>query len=547
MGRMVRAARFDGFLTFRSCGTEAHGTHCKSGAMALEEVLLHRRDLVLGGLSLSLLTALARNVSAGTALAADEWKPFDAPSVRDMARDLASKPYKAQNRELPAELKDIDYDRYRAIRFVPDKALWRGDNLPFRVQFFHRGFIFQDRVDIYEVAQGRARPIRYTPDLFSFGELAPPKQDADLGFAGFRLHTPINRGDYYDEVGTFLGASYFRAVGKGQKFGLSARGLSLRTGDPKGEEFPAFRAFWIERPQPQTNSIVVHALLDSESAAAAYRFTIRPGETTVYDVEMGIYPRVALDQVGVGTLTSMYFFSPGDRDGVDDFRPAVHDSDGLAIRNGRGEQLWRPVANPRDLQISAFGDTNPRGFGLLQRQRDFRAYEDLEAEYEKRPSAWVEPIGDWGEGQILLVEIPTKNEYNDNVVAFWRPKDPLQPKRDYTFVYRLHWGRESAASPELAIFGATRVGGTEEGERQFVLDTTGEVFKSLPGDAEVVGSVSADKGKIRHVVTQPNPHTRGWRLSFRLAPEKASAVELRAQLLHKEKPISEVWVYRWTP
>jgi periplasmic glucans biosynthesis protein len=505
---------------------------------------LHRRAVVLGGLSLPLLAALARMDGAA---AADEWTPFDATSVRATARELASKPYKAPANDLPATLKDIDYDRYRKIRFAQDKALWRGDNLPFQAQFFHRGSIFQDRVEIHEVAQGRARRIRYAPDLFTFEDVPPPKADADLGFAGFRLHTPLNRGDYYDEVAAFLGASYFRAVAKGQKFGLSARGLSLKTGDPKGEEFPAFRSFWIERPRPNTNSIVVHALLDSESAAAAYRFTIRPGDTTTFDVEMGIYPRVAIDQVGVGTLTSMYWFGPGDRGGADDFRPAVHDSDGLAIRNGRGEQLWRPIANPQDLQISAFADTNPRGFGLLQRQRDFRAYQDLEAEYEKRPSAWVEPIGDWGEGQILLVEIPTKTEYNDNVVAFWRPKEPLQPKRDYTFVYRLHWGRESMLAPELAGFVQTRVGAADENERQFVLDSVGEVFKGLPADTEITGSVAADKGKIRHVVTQPNPHTGGWRLSFRLAPEKESVVELRAQLMHKDKPISEVWVYRWTP
>ncbi|MCZ7658111.1 MAG: glucan biosynthesis protein G [Xanthobacteraceae bacterium] len=500
----------------------------------------------MGGLSLPLAAALARG--GARAQPAGEWMPFAAPSVREMARELASKPFRAPNWELPQAFRELGYDAYRGIRFVPDRALWRGDNLPFQVQLFHRGFIFTDRVDIHEVVQGRARLIRYAPDLFTFNEGLPqPQPNANLGFAGFRLHAPINRGDYHDEIGTFLGASYFRAVGKGQVFGLSARGLSLKTGDPKGEEFPAFRAFWIERPQPQTNSIVVHALLDSQSAAAAYRFTIRPGEATVYDVEMGIYPRVAIDQAGIGTLTSMFWFGPGDRNNADDFRPAVHDSDGLAIRNGRGEQLWRPLANPQDLQISAFADTNPRGFGLLQRRREFAAYQDLEAQYQKRPSAWVEPIGDWGEGQILLVEIPTRNEYNDNIVAFWRPKEPFQPKRDYTFVYRLHWGREAMLSAELAAFTQMRVGAAGESERQFVLETTGEMFKSLPADAEVIGKVTADKGQIRHVVTQPNPHTGGWRLSFRLAPERAPLVELRAQLLHQDKPVSEVWVHRWTP
>ena len=221
--------------------------------------------------------------------------------------------------------------------------------------------------------------------MFSFGDQPAPDIKANLGFAGFRIHGPINRPDYFDEIGVFLGASYFRAVAKGQTYGLSARGLSLNTADPKGEEFPNFRAFWIERPAKGANSIVVHALLDSESAAAAYRFTIRPGETTDLRHRGDAVSARADRAAGLATLTSMYFFGPNDRGGVDDFRPPVHDSDGLAIQNGRGEQLWRPLNNPADLQVSAFVDNNPRGFGLMQRQRDFRAYEDLEARYETPP------------------------------------------------------------------------------------------------------------------------------------------------------------------
>src|SRR5436190_17362210 len=233
--------------------------------------------------------------------------------------------------------------------------------------------------------------------MFSFGDQPVPDIKTNLGFAGFRIHGPINRPDYYDEIGVFLGASYFRAVAKGLSYGLSARGLSLNTADPKGEEFPNFRTFWVERPAKGASSIVVHALLDSESAAAAYRFTIRPGETTVFDVEMVIYPRVNLDHVGLAPMTSMFFFGPNDRTEVDDFRPSVHDSDGLAIQNGTNEELWRPLHNPRDLQISTFADLNPHGFGLMQRQKDFFAYQDIESGFEKRPSLWAEPIGDWGE------------------------------------------------------------------------------------------------------------------------------------------------------
>jgi glucans biosynthesis protein len=445
----------------------------------------------------------------------------------------------------PAALKDLGYDAYRAIRFLPENALWRGTKLPFEVQFFHRGFLFTDRVDIYEVSQGHALPVRYSPNLFSFGDT--PKPDADLGFAGFRLHAPINRADYYDEVAIFLGASYFRAVAKGQTFGLSARGLSINTGDPKGEEFPAFRAFWIERPQGGAQSIVVHALLDSASASAAFRFTIRPGDATVYDVELALYPRAEIAQAGLATLTSMFFFDAHDRDTIDDFRPAVHDSSGLAIQTGHGERLWRPLSNPRDLQVSSFLERNLRGFGLVQRRRDFQAYQDLEARYERRPNAWVEPIGDWGEGQVQLYEIPTKNEYNDNIVVFWRPKEALQPKREYPFTYRLHWTSNDPHAATTATFHASRQGGAAENRRLFVLDAAGESLKQLPPDAQVRGDVVADNGKVLNVVTQPNPHTGGWRLSFQLDPAKEKAVELRARLVREQEPLSETWVYRWTP
>ena len=227
------------------------------------------------------------------------------------------------------------------------------------------------------------------PADFSFGSNTPPAPDMDLGFAGFRIHAPINKPDYYDEVCVFLGASYFRAVAKGETYGLSARGLAINTGEAKGEEFPLFKTFWIEKPSANANSIVVHALLDSESTTAAYRFTVRPGDTTVFDVELAVYPRIALDHAGLMPMTSMFFFGPNDRNDVDDFRPSVHDSDGIAIYNGRGEELWRPLSNPRDLQISTFADLNPRGFGLMQRQKNFFAYQDLEFELRKAP----QPVG----------------------------------------------------------------------------------------------------------------------------------------------------------
>lgn len=471
--------------------------------------------------------------------------PFDTSMVRRIARDLASKPYKAPSEELPSHFANMDYDQYRAVRFLPERSLWRGENLPFEVQFFHRGFFYKNRVDIFEVNNGRASKIAYQPDLFSFGGLSPPGVGSDFGFAGFRIHSPINRPDYYDEICVFLGASYFRALAKGQLYGLSARGLSVDTGEAKGEEFPSFKTFWVEKPAPRANSIVVHALLDSESAAAAYRFTIRPGETTVFDVEMAIYPRVDLNHAGLAPMTSMFFFGPNDRNNVFDFRPSVHDSDGLAIFNGRGEELWRPLHNPADLQLSSFADRNPRGFGLMQRQKDFAAYQDLESNFELRPSLWAEPIGDWGEGAVTLLEIPTKEEIHDNIASFWLPKAPLAAKGEHIYTYRLHWGPDSPKPTSLARISRTGIGARGDDATIFVLDVNGELLKTI--DPKLMrGAVTAEKAKIRNIVTQPNPMTGGWRLSFELLKEK-TPVELRASLMQDKEAVSEVWVYRWTP
>ena len=472
---------------------------------------------------------------------------FHAQDVRHQARQLALNPFKDAERRLPSELADLSYDQYRGIRFRPDLALWRGEDLPFQVQFFHRGFIFRDSVDLFEVSDGRARPILYSPSLFDFGATPPPPENSNLGFAGFRLHTPMNRPDVYDEVTVFLGASYFRAIAKGQVYGLSARGLSINTADPKGEEFPAFRTFWIEKPAKGTNSIVVHALLDSRSATAALRFTIRPGDTTVHDVEMALFPRTEITQSGIASLTSMFFYAANDRVGVDDFRPAVHDSDGLAMRNGRGEQIWRPLSNPRDLQVSGFGDVNPRGFGLMQRDRDFSAYQDLESHFEKRPSLWVEPIGNWGEGAVHLVEIPTKVEIHDNIVAFWRPREPLRAKGEYFYTYRLHWGSGQREPQPLAKFEKTRVGaGPADNSRLFVLDANGEKVSNVnPEHLRAV--VNADKGEIRNLVLQGNAVTGGIRISFELHGTTVPAIELRAELMREDERVSEVWIYRWTP
>jgi glucans biosynthesis protein len=510
---------------------------------------MHRRHLLLGAAAVPGLLAtipIASFLSTIADAQGTDAAHFDAQQVRQMARDLAAKPYKQGDQALPPELEKLSYDDYRNIRFNTDRSLWRGQGLPFEVQLLHRGFIFRDRVDIFVVADGKAQKLAYTQDLFRFEHgLARPDPKFDLGFSGFRLHGPINRPDYFDEIAVFQGASYFRAIGKGQVYGSSARGLSIKTGDASGEEFPVFKSFWIERPSAGVASVVVHALLDSQSAAAAYRITIRPGDATVTTVEMALYPREDVAQAGLASLTIMFLFGPNDRDGIDDFRPSVCDAQGLALLNGNGERVWRPLTNPQRLQLSAFVDTNIRGYGLMQRQRSFFDYQDLEARYEKRPSIWVEPIGDWGEGAVHLVEIPTKEEVHDNIVAFWRPKDPLRKGGEYNYTYRLHWTWDTPDREPVGRFGSTRAGGTAE-RRLFVLDIIGEKVKGLPPDA-IEPKVSTNGGKVSSVVLQPNPDIDGLRLSFALEPGGAEVCELRAEVVRGDERLTETWIYRWTP
>jgi glucans biosynthesis protein len=293
--------------------------------------------------------------------------------------------------------------------------------------------------------------------------------------------------------------------------------------------------------------MVIHALLDSPSATAAFRFTVRPGEETVFDIETATYPRVDIAQAGLAPLTSMFLFDANDHVRFDDWRAAVHDSNGLQMHTGHDDRIWRPLTNPRDLQISAFEDTSPRGFGLAQRKRVFADYQDLESRYENRPTLWVEPIGDWGQGVVELVEIPSDREVNDNMVAFWRPHEALKAKGEYLLNYRLHWCWAPPGEVKLAQAIETRCGlAFDQKHRQFVIDFVGDSLKGLKPDTPPPLDTGSDKGKIVSAVAQPNPDVNGWRVSIELDTQDNKLVELHARIMQGDQPLTETWIYRWT-
>jgi glucans biosynthesis protein len=500
---------------------------------------MNRRQVLVGAGALIGAAAVV-GTARGPGVAAAEPVSFTPEMVVEKARALAAARPRPRDAALPRRFAELDYDGYRRVRFDAGQALWGADGLPFRMQMFHRGFLFRERVDLHEVSDGVARRLRYAPGQFRFEGVEAPAPDEDLGFAGFRLLSPLNRPDHFDELCSFLGASYFRALGAGQVYGLSARGLAIGTAAPEGEEFPAFTEYWIERPGPQARSVRVHALLESESLTGAYAFDIAPGAATVMEVRCTLFPRRPVPRLGIAPCTSMFFFSPQWRGSVDDFRPAVHDSDGLLMRTGRGEEIWRPLANPRSLQISGFQDQAPQGFGLVQRARSFADYQDLEAMYHRRPDLWVEPLHDWGAGEVHLVEIPTRSEIHDNISAAWMPRGGLAPGQEARFGYRLHWRSHAWGGP-LARFAATRVG--EAQGRLFVLDTS--PVRAVEG-TELMPLVEASAGELRNVVMQPNTETGGLRLAFVLEPGRASTVELRATIRRGTTPVTETWMFRWT-
>lgn len=498
-------------------------------------------------------SAIAAPEAAPAAPAAEQGVPveFTFAAVERRARDLAAAPYQPDQPALPPYFANLDYDQYRDIRFRRDHALWRPEGSPYQVELFQRGFMFKDRVTINVIEGGQVVLVPYRESLYNYGKNEVPAEvPEDLGFAGLRLLYPLNRDDVFDELGVFLGASYFRAVSQGSIYGISARGLAIDTGLPSKEEFPVFREFWIEKPNRDAAAITVYALLDSASVAGAYRFRIAPGLDTVIEVKSHLFLRERVQKLGLAPLTSMFFHAEDTDRFMDDFRPEVHDSDGLLVVDGTGERIWRPLVNPRGLRINAFHAENPKAFGLLQRDRDYNNYQDLEARYEDRPSAVVEPIGDWGKGVVELVQIPSDSERYDNVVAFWVPDRPADAKEQFEYEYRLRFSTNPEAGLRGGRTAATRIGagGTvvlDSNKRKFVIDFVGETLAGLSPETPVEAAVSASSGTLSRPVVQPNPQNKGWRLFFELTPDGSGPVDLRTFLRNGDDVLSETWSFQW--
>jgi glucans biosynthesis protein len=488
---------------------------------------------------------------------------FTLQNVIDKAKSLSEKPFQMPAREVPEFLLKLTYDEWQDIRFYPTQAMWRSEKLPFEVQFFHPGLYYDRTVMIHVVDSTGVHTVPFSPDMFDYGRNTfKDRVPRDLGFAGFRLHYPINTPDYHDEVVVFLGASYFRAVAKAQHYGMSARGLAIDTALSTGEEFPYFREFWLVKPAPGANKMVLYALLDSASVTGAYSFTIQPGTETGMDVKSFLFFRKKVEKIGIAPMTSMFFYGEGtSQRPIDDFRPEIHDSDGLQVATSSGEWIWRPLRNPKTLQINSFQAQNPAGFGLIQRDVNFDHYQDLEAQYETRPSLWVTPLGNWGDGRVELIQIPTDTEINDNIIAQWVPANVPGRGEQATYSYRMSWHFPNGSRPPGGRVTATRVAkGKTDKVRKFVIDFEGSRLEAIPADAGLTAVVTVDgKAKLVEQQLYKNRATKGWRLVFQVGFEdptsldrvmpvtRRPAAELRAFLKMGESALTETWTYSHQP
>ncbi len=524
----------------------------------------HSRRSFLAAMSslplLGLFGAEARAAAEAAGLKFGEAKPFDFGMLIKMAEDMAGQPYKEPARPNPEAVRKIDYDEQGKVKFKHENALWKDGPSAFPITFRPVGLYFQKSVRMHAIENGQAREILYRPDYFSFGPKSPMNQirEGESAIAGFWVQESRRIGDWTKQEpwATFQGGAYFRAVGELGQVGMSARGIALNVGASEPEEFPDFRAFWFEPARNEGDPVIVHALLDGPSVTGAYRFELHRGKGVVMKIENQIFLRRDVERLGIAPLTSMFWYGEYPAAHSHDWRPEVHDSDSLVMWNGTGERLVRPINNPGRIMFSSFMDENPRGFGLAQRDRNYDHYLDG-VSYDRRPTTWVEPLGDWGRGRIQLVEIPTDDEIYDNIGVFWVPERPAKAGASFSFSYRLHWVAEQPYFPakDLARAVALRVGrGGEPGKdrpanaRKIVIEWDGEeVLKAIPWGVRPTVVASASRGVLGLQRAEPIWYTPRWRSEFDITVDGPEPVELRCHLEVNGKPITETWLYQYHP
>jgi glucans biosynthesis protein len=525
----------------------------------MHNVTPDRREFICGLLGSLASAGIADQAFAQNSHPMGPSQPFSFEGLIERAKQRSAEPYKQPYRPAPEIVSKIDYATHGKIVFKADQALNANGPGAYPIEFFHLGMYFPKKVSINLIEGEASQEILFSADYFDMPKDSVARGlPSDAGFAGFRLHESRRRKDWkHQDWMVFLGASYFRSIGSLNQYGLSARGIAVDVSVPTPEEFPDFVEFYIDPARKEGDPTFVYALLDGPSISGAYKFAVIRTDGAVMDVDARLFARRPIQQLGIAPLTSMFWYGEYNRMRLIDWRPEVHDSDGIALWTGKGERIWRPLNNPRRVVTSSFQDTNPLGFGLLQRDRNIENYLDG-VNYDRRPSLWVQPLHDWGKGSVQLVEIPTQDEIHDNIVAFWVPEQAIEAGTSLNFRYRLHWrAEEPFPAEQLADVFATRIGrGGEPGQDhtatpdavKFVVEFEGGALAGLTTEAPPQGTASTSRGMLTDVIVEPIPRTERWRARFDLkGADGVDPVELRLFLHIGEQAFSETWAFQFWP
>jgi glucans biosynthesis protein len=572
-------------------------------------------------LTLALITILALVVTLRSA----KRHHFGFQQVDEMAKERVAAKYVAPPDVLPPQLKKLTPLQDAGIFSKETARLWRKKGLPFQVDFYPQlNTNPQPHIapEINYVDQKGSHRLPYSPTFFNFLNVSvnPPQPltfnpplPSDLGYAGFYVRYPDmgigSNASSLDGFFSALGGCYFRVLAKEQVYGLSARGLAVNPGlFGKPEEFPLFTEWWLHQPAPTASELVLDALLEGPSITGAYEFHIRPGAVTSVDIHASLYFRQAVERLGIAPFSSMYLFAENAKNHFNDnVHPEIHDSDGVLMHNNADEWVWHPLQQQPFLQSYAFGDENPKGFGLLQRDRDFAHYQDLNAKYNVRPSVWVTPRGDWGKGDLSLVQLNSNDFNTDNVVLFWHPAKKIAAGDHLDISYTIDFYMNDATRPPLAYCKQTLInnpappppavvppgqptapavvstpktnapaatppakptGSVPPGPHppappapsagkpnptgttpvQFLVDFIGNGIESIAANQPPDLDLTYDPPGtyLREESVEKNGYDNSWRVTFTIIPFKHfTPTNLRVRLVRDGKPITETWSYTW--
>ena len=453
----------------------------------------------------------------------------------------------------PLKIKnDLTIDEYSQITFNASKALWMNEALLFRLEFFHLGYIYNTPLAVNEFKGLYSQDIRFTNDLFNFGNLNKDTSDKakDLeGYAGLKILCQLNRPNQFDELISVLGNEKFRALGRYNIYGLYAAPL-ITIGINNKINLAHYTKFWLGKPESKSDHLTMCAIADSPEATIAFHYEIYPGDDTKVKTKSTIYPRIDTLSVGIAPMSTLYFSGINTLSRYNLYYSQFHYSDNLIISSEKNV-FSQPLENYEQTVVNEVKTKDIKFFGLSQRDRNYDHYQTLFIALHLMPTLWIKPDNDWQKGKVVLVETPANNPNTLNIYAFWVPEEKLHKGKVYSYDYTMHWAiNEPDPDTGPGCVSSTKVG-LDGDNICFAIKFTGTMLKKLPAVANITSLTTiSSNSKITDIKIQKDPFDNQWIALITASKpvkvdNKQSQVSLSCTLMYGNKPITETWMYKW--